>query len=284
MQPHEFLKLTKMNNCGECGYAACLAFAASVTKGGEDPSKCPYVDQAQLGEAFGTQGRGTDGLEGVAKTLDKKDLALVAHLKSKIESINIEEVAVSTGCDWNSAEPTLMRFTYLGRQVQLSTDGILINGKEPKDPRDQILLYNYIYFGGGEEPAPDWIGMESMPNSISKIRTLNRYCEDRIAEHFSGRADHLVECGVTIGGKEVTETEQNCSVAFYFQVLPRLPIFMLFWDEEKEEGFPAKVKVLFDCHVLDMLDLESLVFTAERTAEHLIEISNQMSSNNKSTD
>lgn len=276
MQPHEFLKLTKMDNCGECGYPACLAFAASVTKGGEDPSKCPYIDRSQLGDEFSSKDRGKDGLSGVERALDEKDLALVAHLKSKIESIDMEKVAVSTGCEWNSEEPNMMRFLYLGQEVLLSTDGILINGEEPEDPRDQILLYNYIYFGGGDEPVPDWIGMESLPNSISKVHTLNRYCEDRISDHFAGKPEHLLDCGVKISGREIKDTEQNCNVALIFQVLPRLPIFLLFWDEEPEDGFPAKVKVLFDRNVLDILDLESLVFTAERTAEHLVEVSNRL--------
>jgi len=270
MNPHEFLKLTPMNNCGECGYAACLAFAASVTKGGEDPGKCPYVDRSRLGDEFGTTDRGADGLAGVARALDDKDLALVAHLKGKLRHLDLEKNAATTGCDWSGAEPNMLRFDYLGQRVQLSTDGILINGQEPEDPRDQILLYNYISFGGGEEPKLDWIGMESLPNSISKIRTLNRYCEDRIADHFRGRGPHLLACGLKLGGREVKDTEQNCSVAVSFQVLPRLPIFLLFWDEEVEDGFPAKVKVLFDRNVMEMLDLESLVFTAERLAEHLI--------------
>ncbi|MDH3349096.1 MAG: DUF3786 domain-containing protein [Desulfobulbaceae bacterium] len=46
----------------------------------------------------------------------------------------------------------------------------------------------------------------------------------------------------------------------------------MFWDEAEEEGFEAKVKVLFDHRVLQCLDLESLVFTAERMAERIVEL------------
>jgi len=49
-----------------------------------------------------------------------------------------------------------------------------------------------------------------------------------------------------------------------------VPQFLLFWEEEPEDGFAAKAKVLFDHHVLDFLDLESLVFSAERFAERLV--------------
>ncbi|MCW5200548.1 DUF3786 domain-containing protein, partial [Desulfobulbus sp. F4] len=44
------------------------------------------------------------------------------------------------------------------------------------------------------------------------------------------------------------------------------------WEADTEDGFAAKVKVLFDHHVLDFLDLESLVFAAERMADRLLEL------------
>ncbi len=53
-------------------------------------------------------------------------------------------------------------------------------------------------------------------------------------------------------------------------VLPKIPQQLFFWDEEPEDGFEAKVKILFTENVLTFLDIESLVFTAERMAEHII--------------
>ncbi len=73
VQPLEFLKLTPRTNCGECGYAACLAFAAAVTKGGENPRKCPYVDVSRLGEGDAPSEMGAGGVSGVAGLLDEKD-------------------------------------------------------------------------------------------------------------------------------------------------------------------------------------------------------------------
>ena len=51
-----------------------------------------------------------------------------------------------------------------------------------------------------------------------------------------------------------------------------VPQFLLFWEGEPEDGFEPKAKVLFDHHVLDFLDLESLVFSAERFAERLVHL------------
>lgn len=271
MQPLEFIKYTPKTNCGECGYAACLAFAVAVTKGGEDPGKCPHVDLAELGDAFSSRNRGQDGLEGVANLLDDKDLALVAHLKEKTSSIDLSLAAESIGCSWSGAKEDSLLFSFLGREVELSHYMVHIAGKEVEDPRDQILLYNYLHFGGGLEPQQQWIGMESLPNSISKVRTLRVYCEERVAEHFSGKTAQLLAAANKVGARHLENPEQNCSAAFFVQALPRLPLYVLFWDEEKEEGFPAKVKVLFDEKVNDFLDIESLVFLCERMAEHWVE-------------
>ena len=272
MQPLEFLKFTPKNNCGECGYPACLAFAAAVTKGGERPEKCPYVDVAELGDEFAVTDRGQDGLDGVGKLLDEKDMALVAYLKKKTSTIDFSKVAEKIGCDWSGNEKDCLLLQFLGRDVELCHDNVHIAGQNVEDPRDQILLYNYVAFGGGEKPIQEWIGMESLPNSISKVRTLRVYCEERIAEYFTGKTDLLKRLAPLLGAEIQENPEQSCSAAFFIQALPRLPLFVLFWDEEKEDGFPAKVKVLFDQKVLDFLDIESLVFVCERMAERLVEL------------
>ena len=272
MQPLEFIKHTPRTNCGECGYAACLAFAAAVTKGGESPEKCPYVDLSGLGEEFSATDRGKDGLEGVGKLLDEKDMALVAYLKNKTSNIDFSQAAEAIGCRWSGPEKDCLLLQFLGRDVELSHDGILIDGEEAEDPRDQILLYNYVHFGGGDEPEREWIGMESLPNSISKVRTLRVYCEERIASHFTAKTDLLIDLAPSLGAVRQENPEQSCSAAFFVSALPRLPLFVLFWDEDKDDGFPAKVKVLFDRRVNDFLDIESLVFVCERMAERWVKL------------
>jgi hypothetical protein len=273
LQPLEFIKFTPRTNCGECGYAACLAFAAAVTKGGEDPRKCPYVDASCLGDEFAAADRGAGGLSGVSGLLDEKDRALAGYLKNKVRELDFSAVASRLGCDWSGPAADSLGFRYLGYDVTLSADGVFFNEKEVDDPRDQILLYNYVYYGGGTPLSGEWVGMESLPNSISKVRTLRVYCEERIATHFCGKTPLLGECVAGIGGFVHGAEEQNCSAAFQIFVLPRLPMILLFWDEDREDGFPPRVKILYDRNVLSVLDLESLVFASERMAERLVELS-----------
>jgi hypothetical protein len=115
--------------------------------------------------------------------------------------------------------------------------------------------------------------MESLPNSIAKIRTLATYCEARLAKRFAGRVGELASLCETIGGRGgADEQGRSADFAAISPVLPYVPLYILFWDQDVEDGFEARVKILFDQHVMDFLDLESLVFAAERMADRLLEL------------
>jgi hypothetical protein len=269
LNPLDFIRYTPRTNCGECGHPTCLAFAVAVTKGGADPARCPHVDPAVL---LGTdQPRDGGGLEQVAGGQRERDMALAVYLRSRIRDLDFAETASRLGADSMPGPPPSMRFRYLDREIEFGRDNVLVDGREPVDPRDLILLYNYVSSGGGPAPRFIWVGMESLPNSISKVRTLAEYCELPLARRFRGRGRRLAQaCDRLWAQPPPDETPADLGVVI--PVLPYIPVYLLFWDEEPEEGFDSRVKVLFDHHVLDFLDLESLVFAAERMAERLMEL------------
>ncbi len=259
LTPLEIVRRTPKTNCGECNFPTCLAFAAAVAKTGQDPAQCPYIDL----QGLPCQPAATDNIDNLPR---QHDLALVEHLKKKIENLDFTSIADSLGADLVDADT--ITFSYLAQDVLVKKNNLLINRQEPEDPRDQILIYNYIASGGGRRPDNNWVGIESLPNSISKSKTLATYCEDRLAQLFSGLDhDKIRDLGTRLAG--YFDQESSASVGVTIPVLPMIPQFLLFWDEEPEEGFQAKVKILFDQNVLDFLDLESLVFSAERLADRI---------------
>ena len=272
MNPFEILQRTPKTNCGECGHATCLAFAAAVSRAGEEVTLCPYVilEGLELKSPVGKK----DMDELADQVSEEQDLVLVKYLQSKISSFDFGTIADSLGADWSAEQPDILVFRYLGREVQLGKAGVLMDNDTVVDPRDQILLYNYIHSGGGRKPDGNWVGMESLPNSISKVKTLATYCEDKIAKNFVGKSfDILMEIGQKLDGVPgPQDLSATASIAFVIPVLPNLPQFLLFWDEEPDDGFEAKAKVLFDHHVLDFLDIESLLFSAERLAEQIVDL------------
>lgn len=260
MNPLAIVARTPKNNCRECGFPTCLAFAAAVSATGVDVGKCPYVDLDGLEiEVAGVE------LEEASR---QRDLELVKHLKSKIAGLDFATLIPKLGAVCCEEQPDAMSFLYLGQRVELSKNGILLSGVEPEDPRDQVLLYNYVSSGGGREPDGEWIGLESLPNSIAKVRTLSTYCEAPLTRLFSGRRFRDLADGISRAGGQGVE-DQTADLALQFHVLPNIPQRVLFWEKEPEEGFEAKVKILYDHNVLDFLDIESLIFSSERLAERL---------------
>lgn len=264
MHPFDILKHTPKTNCGQCGQPTCLAFAAAVAKAGADVHRCPFINEEGLDLATPI----VDDLDDIAR---QQDLALIEHLKEKTAALDLPAIAAELGATTDENEPDVLHFKYLGRWIHFSRREIRMEGAPLVDPRDQILLYNYVYSAGGRKPNDSWIGMESLPNSISKIKTLNRYCEEKLAPCLAGLSQTDLQT-ITNRLGAVVEPDPTATLALTVPVLPMIPQRIIFWDEEPEEGFPAKVKVLFDQHVLDFLDLESLVFSAERMAEHIQEL------------
>jgi hypothetical protein len=262
MNPLDILKLVPKTNCGECGYAACLAFAANVAKSGEDPKKCPYINL----QGLNLDTLGTTKLD---KMSEERDYELIRHLKSKIHSLDFKEIAARLGASLSPGKDSALLFPYLAQDILLSKTQLLLNGREPEDPRDQILIYNYVHSASHTTPSGDWVGLESLPNTISKVRTLATYCEERLAQLFSGRPPEeiLGYCSMLHGE---TVSDSSATAASIIPVLPMVPQQLLFWDEEPDDGFEAKVKILYDARVLDHLDVESLVFSSERLADRLI--------------
>jgi hypothetical protein len=276
MNPLDILQRTPKTNCGECGYPACLAFAAAVTRAGAEITLCPYIDLQglEVRTSSSTSGDLTDLGKHMA---EEHDLALVNHLQHKVSLLDFSSIADALGAKWNRDDPDVLLLRYLGQNVILGKTKILMDDDTIVDPRDQILLYNYVHSCGGRKPDNTWIGMESLPNSISKVKTLATYCEMKIAEHLSGKpARVLKDLGAQLDGYEgPSDLSSSATSSLVVPVLPMVPQYLLFWEEEPDDGFEPKAKVLFDHHVLDFLDLESLVFSAERFAERLVHLVNK---------
>lgn len=251
-----------MSNCRQCGHPTCLAFGAAVVSSGLDLRLCPFIDLSglDLGQIVDTADP--------AVNRQAKELAFIAALKEKIKPFDLAALAPQLGASVRPEAPDTLFFRYLGQDIRLSKTTLLIDNGEPIDPRDQILLYNYIYGRGQHPPANDWVGMESLPNSISKTKTLATYCENRLARLFAALpVARVVTALQALGG--TAADRPGASLAAIVPALPMVPQFVLFWAEAPEDGFAAQVKVLFDRHVLAYLDLESLVFSAERLADRL---------------
>ncbi len=266
--PAELYKLTPKTNCGECGFASCLAFATQVVTGQADIDLCPYLDAetikplcVRLSEQH-AEGIGVKK-EGFQRALD--------FLKEEIKKWKFKEIASSLGAEYKVIEgKDALILRYFGRDIVVTANNIWQVPAGEIDPWEKIFIYNYV-IGGAVEPSGEWVGMESLPNSVSKIKSLKAHCEEPLAKAFAGKMKQLSEAIKKVGG-ELVSTDVQVDIAADFQILPKLRIRILWWDEEPDEGFEAKTKFLFDSRVLETLDIESLLFACEQLTERLLKV------------
>jgi hypothetical protein len=267
LTPIQLYKLTPKTNCGTCGFPTCLAFATQVIVGQADLDLCPHLDpeamkpfRAQLIEQH-EAGIGVKR-EGFEKALQ--------FLREEIRKWDLSTLAAGLGAIFRQASgrPTL-ELPYLGEPVLVSYEDVVGLSAGELSPYEKIFILNYV-IGGAGELAGHWVGMESLPNSVSKIKSLKAHCQDRLAEAFASRME-LLPKAIQPWGQQLTLTTERADFAAEFRVLPKLILRIFWWDEDAGEGFPAQVKFLFDGNVLSVLDLESLLFACENITERLLE-------------
>ena len=266
LTPIDLYKLTPKTNCRECGFETCLAFATQVIVGQGDLDACRYLDQQALQpfrSRLAEQHEAGIGVrrEGFEKTLQ--------FLRQEVRKWPFADLADGLGARFfqSNGEPAL-ELTYFGEPVTVTNEDISRASGAELNPWEKVLLYNYV-IGGAQEPSGVWVGMESLPNSVSKIKSLRAHCEQKLARAFAGRMDQLPRATEGLG-REQALTEEKVDFAADFRILPKLALRILWWDEDLAEGFESRVKFLFDSGVLGTLDLESLLFACEQLTDRLL--------------
>ena len=267
--PIELYKELPKTNCGDCGLSSCLAFATQVVGFGQELRDCPHLDDATLEEISRTIEE--QRAKGVFVKKDNHKITR-DHLREKIGDHDFRAIAPGLGlkyCADNGKD--LLEIPYFERIVIMSRTGIVAGRAEEFDPWDEVLLYNYIFFSGSKPLSEEWVGLESFPNSLSKRVALEEGCHKRIHQLFAGAIPELESACRRLEGVPVLGGH-NADLAFKFKPLPKMPLLLLFWDEDQEEGFEAQAKVLFDATAFGYLDLEGLTFVAEKLADKLTSI------------
>ena len=262
----EVLKSLPRTNCGDCGQATCLAFATRVIKEGEDLRKCPHLNGAGTEISAAVQAQQQAGIgrrrESVAISLEV--------LQEKVAPLDFAALAPGLGATYGEeAGRPYLSLAYFGFCLQVFKDELRYPPGALADPWDAILLYNYIASEGQAPVIGEWIAYNSLPNSVSKSKTLARL-ERQLADHFAGQAAQLKERVGQLSGETVAVGGEDADVQAVFLPLPRVPLLLLFWDAEAEEGFAAQARFLFDASVTSYLDLEAMLFLVEHLMDRLM--------------
>jgi hypothetical protein len=259
----DVFKMLPQTNCGECGGSTCLAFATRVIKEGENLDRCPYLSEEKAGAAAVKAQQAL----GLGRRRETIAIALEA-VQEKVAHLDFAALAGGLGAAYGEeyGDPYL-EFPFFGQPLRVFKDRVQYPPGVSANPWDAIFLYNYISSGGSQPLAGEWITYQSLPNSVSKVKTLERL-QRECAARFSQRLPELRERALHLKA-EAAALGEGADFTAVFWPLPKTPVALSFWDAEEEENFPAQVRFLFDRTVSAYLDLESLLFLVEGLIERL---------------
>lgn len=254
-------------NCGECGFATCLAFAGMVVSEKHPLDGCPHLTPevvARCSQELDQQyaaGKWTrrDMAEDALKWARERSASMVlADLPGRIG-----------GSPTEIAGRPALKLPYFNTHISIHARDIVRMDGGGLTRWEKVFVYNHLAQGGTRLPTGKWKGFEELPNTVSKVKAMAGQVVSPLVARFQGQLDALVEAAAGIGGVDVAGKDNGADAALRFQPLPRVPIMLLFWDEDPQDGFGATAKLLFDETVTDHLDIESIVFLSERLRQIL---------------
>lgn len=264
-----YRRVLPKTNCGDCGFPTCLAFASMVVSEKLALNLCPHIDAE-------TRAAAVRELEDqyADEKWTKRDPAgdALQWARDRAASMKIPDLQKRVGGKLvDSDEGPALELPYFTQTVLVKPRSIIGPNGDELTRWEQVFTYNHLAMGGIRKPTGNWKGLVELPNTVSKIKSMKNHVESPLIERFRGRTAALAGAGRAIGGEQLREADLEADTVLRFRPLPRIPVLLLFWDEEPEENYPAEVKLLFDETIVDHLDIESILFLSERIKDLLLE-------------
>ncbi|MGB5987587.1 MAG: DUF3786 domain-containing protein [Desulfobacterales bacterium] len=263
-----YRKILPKTNCGDCAHPTCLAFASMVVSQKLPLRNCPHIDA----EALALYQPELDQQHAAGKWT-QRDMAADAlkWAKERSTSMDISQLPQRIGGTLTeSNEGPVLMLPYFSDTLRIGPTGIFKSDDSPLTRWEQVLIYNHLAQGGSASPGQDWRGLEQIPNTISKQKSMRTHVEQPLVERFRGRPDALRQAAEAMGAQPLDRPPASADVALLFRPLPRIPVVLLFWDHEPEDQLDAQVKLLFDATITEHLDIESILFLSERIKQLLV--------------
>jgi len=254
-------------DCGDCGFPTCFAFATMVVSEQVPLSKCPHLS-AEVVERYERELK----KQYAQKKWTRRDMSedALVWAKERSASMAVSDLPGRIGGELIELNgQSALKLPYFNDHVIITPEAVTKPDGTALTRYEQVFIYNHMAQGGSSVPAGNWKGLVEFPNTVSKIKSMKSHIEAPLVEAFRGRTGSLLSAAKAIGGEDKTEAFANADAAVLFPALPRVPVLLMFWDEEPGEGFDAQAKLLFDETIAEHLDIESIMFLSERLCELL---------------
>ncbi len=261
-----YSKVLPKTNCKDCGFPTCLAFAGMVVSEKYPLKNCPHITPDIL--KYAEKELEAQYREG--KWL-KKDMAAEALVlaKKKTASMKLKDIAARIGGEFKicNGEGKII-LPYFNTNLIITDNEVRERSGKELTKNEQTFIHIHMAHGGTAYPCGKMKSLKEFPNTVSKIVSMTRHVEIPLANAFSSKLNELENACEKAGGENVKSQYDSPDLAFQFNVFPKIPVILLFWDEN--DGFEADAKLLFDETIIQHLDIESIMFLSEHLCKMLI--------------
>ena len=158
----------------------------------------------------------------------------------------------------------------LGRDHRVSPRGVTDPAGAQPIHSVSVVLCQYLLLAPPGEPGEgaDWVTFKDFRDAAPFVDGFTANSERAVARTFSGRLDALRGACEELGGT-APDLEVSYQLKMRFEPLPRVPVILLFNDEDEE--FPAEATILFERRAERFLDMECLAILGWMLADGLSE-------------
>lgn len=175
-------------------------------------------------------------------------------LLKDLEKIDINGSCTTLGVFCNGSGEAEIPF--MGEVYRVSNKGVIrADGLKFYESIGSVLIH-YLNRGFKEKEAGEFVTFATLAGPLFKQGGYSASAlEHPVAKRFSGRVPELLAAAEKTGGRVGGESGMG-STSLLFDLLPHIPIQLIFYDRDEE--FPARATLLFDKNATRFLEFEFL--------------------------
>lgn len=189
--------------------------------------------------------------------------------KELLERLTQADIATSAkNLDLLLSEAGEAEVPFLGRTYLLSPEGVRSSdGQRVPEALGSVMIH-YILKGSRSRPAGRFVTFAELAGPLFKQGSYAiEALEHPLIKRFQGRVPELLEVALSVGGRRGGEGGLG-SVSLLFDLLPHLPVQLVFYDRDDE--FPARATLLCDRNATQMIDFEVLALLVTIFVQSLV--------------
>jgi hypothetical protein len=183
---------------------------------------------------------------------------------TQVFNVDLESRAEKLGVRIDGDE---LLISFFGKPYRVSPKGIADpSGKRPAHSIS-VVLCKYLLLCPEFPPREhDWVSYKDFKDAAPFVGAFANNVERTIAKNFRRRLEDLRLAGEKLTGRP-PETDFPYQLSVRFEPLPKVPLLMLFNDEDEE--FSARCLVLFERRAEKYLDMECLAIVGWLLSDYL---------------